>query len=199
MYDLPTSITIEDKQYLIRKDGDYRMVLDCFSALQDVELPEKERVITSLSIFYDSVLFSDSLYNVFEIFDTEEKLDLAVKGMFNFFNCNKQNVGNKTPYKLLDWEDDEQMIVSAVNKVANTEIRAVPYMHWFTFMGYYSAVGKSVLSTVVEIRGKIKRGKKLEKHEQEFRRDNPQYFIWNSSTVEDKEAENYVNEIWNSQ
>ena len=122
-----------------------------------------------------------------------------MRGMYNFFNCNGLDVGNRVPYKLIDWEQDEQMIVSAVNRVATTEIRALPYLHWFTFMGYYQAVGKSTLSTVVEIRSKLKKGKKLEKYEKEFKNENPQYFIWNDKSVEDKEAEEYIMSIWNKE
>jgi len=85
-----------------------------------------------------------------------------------------------------------------VNKVANTEIRLEPYIHWWTFMGYYTAIGNCSLSMIVEIRDKIARGKKLEKHEREFRNNNPQYFIWNNRTVEEEEAEKLVREIWNN-
>ena len=196
MFELPTSIWIEDEEYKIRNDGDYRMVLDCFSALQDIELGEEERIITALIIFYGDVLSLDNLY---EIFDTEDKLKTAVKEMYRFFNCNDMRPGKKVNYRLIDWEQDAQMIAGAVNKVANMEVRSVPYMHWWTFMGYYSNVGKGTLATVIDIRSKIKRGKKLEKQEQEFRRDNPQYFIWNSATVEEQEADEWVKSIWNQE
>lgn len=195
MYELPKSIIIEDKEYPIRNDGDYRMVLDCFSALQDTELNEQERLIVSLAIFYKDVLSLDTLDNVFN----EDNINELVQGMFDFFACNNIKNTAKSSYKLIDWEQDEQMIVSAINSVAGTEIRAVPYMHWFTFMSYYGAVGESTLSTVVGIRNKLKRGKKLEKYEQEFRKENPEYFIWNSKSAEDKEAEDWIRSLWNSE
>ena len=100
-------------------------------------------------------------------------------------------------HKLIDWGMDSQMICSAINKVANKEVRAEPYIHWWTFMGYYSAVGESLLSTVITIRDKMVRGKKLEKHEKEFRRDNPEYFVWNTNRVEDEEAEELFRQLWN--
>ena len=64
-------------------------------------------------------------------------------------------------------------------------------------MGYYSAVGESLLSTVITIRDKMMRGKKLEKHEREFRMNNPEYFVWNSQSVADEEAKKLFNEVWN--
>lgn len=196
MYELPTSVIIEDRSYNIRNSGDFRMVLDCFSALQDVELSEQERIITSIAIFYEDVLSLDDIYT---LFDTEEKLAEAGKKMMWFFNCGNENFGNKSNLKLIDWETDSQMIASAINKVAGVETRSLEYLHWWTFLGYYSAVGRSTLATVVEIRKKIKTGKKLEKHEQEFKRENPEYFVWNSSTVEDLENDEWIKSVWNQE
>lgn len=195
MFELPTSIIIEDSEYSIRNEGDYRMVLDCFSAMQDEELPKRERLITSLVIFYESF----SLDNVFEKLDTPEKMEQAITKMYDFFNCNQRGMGNRTPYKLIDWEQDNHLIASAINNVAHTEIRSIPYLHWWTFMGQYISVGESVLSTVVQIRSKMVEGKKLEKHEQEFKRKNPDYFVWNRTTVEQREADAFARELWNKE
>ena len=195
MFELPKSVIIENKEYSIRNDGDFRMILDCFSALQDEELSKKERVITSLIIFYDTL----SLYNVFDVFDTDTKIEQAVTKMFDFFNCGQKSMGNRNPHKLIDWEQDNYLIASAVNNVAHIEIRSVPYMHWWTFMGHYISIGESVLSTVVNIRSKMVEGKKLEKHEQEFKRKNPDYFVWNRTTVEQREADALVRELWNKE
>ena len=41
-------------------------------------------------------------------------------------------------------------------------------MHWWTFFGLYMEIGESTFSTVVSIRDKKRRGKKLEKWEREF-------------------------------
>ena len=64
-------------------------------------------------------------------------------------------------------------------------------------MGYYLSIGESVLATVVSIRNKIVTHQKLEKWEKEFKRDNPEYFIWRSSSVDDREAEKLIKELWN--
>lgn len=195
MFEIPTSITIGDTEYGISNKGDFRMVLDCFSALQDIELTREERIVASVVIFYDTF----SLDNVFDILDTQDKFNEAVNKMYDFFSCGQKNLGNKSPHKLIDWEQDEQLIASAINNVANTEIRFADYIHWWTFMGYYMAIGESTLSTVVSIRSKIMEGKKLEKYEQEFRRKNPEYFVWNRQTVEQQELDAWAHEIWNSQ
>ena len=115
-----------------------------------------------------------------------------------FFNAGQKDNGRSLGYKVIDWEQDAPMICSAVNKVAGKEIRAEEYIHWWTFMGYYMAIGESALSTVVGIRHKILKGKKLEKYEQEFKRENSQYFVWNSKTTEEVELDKLARELWDS-
>lgn len=192
MYNIPTSITIQDKSFGIRDKGDYRVVLDCFSALNDTELSEQERMIACLIIFYEDL---NSVEDIEKLSDIEQ----AIKEMYRFFNCGEEDsIGAKFNYRLIDWDKDSQMISAAINKVANTEIRLAPYIHWWTFMGYYTAVGDSLLSQVVSIRHKIVTNKKLEKYEQDFKRDNPQYFVWNHKSLEEQEADDWVRQMWNS-
>ena len=192
MYNIPTSITIQDRVLNIRNKGDYRVVLDCFSALNDLELDKQERMVACLIIFYEDLNSIDDVNNLSD-------MEQAIKEMYRFFNCGAdESIGAKFNYRLIDWDKDEQMICAAINKVANSEIRLAPYLHWWTFMGYYTAVGDSLLSQVVSIRHKIVANKKLEKYEQQFKRDNPQYFIWNHKSLEDQEAEDWVVKMWNS-
>lgn len=192
MYELPTSVCVDDKEFHIRNNGDFRMVLDCFNALGDEELGEDYRVLASLIIFYNEL---NSLDDCMEYSDYLEEL---TNKMYWFFNCGqKESPGAQTSKILIDWDGDSQIICAAVNNVANVEIRALPYLHWWTFMGYYLSVGESVLATVVSIRNKIVTHKKLEKWEKEFKQDNPEYFIWRSSSVDDREAEKLIKELWN--
>lgn len=193
MYELPTSIFLNDSEFTIRNKGDFRMVLDCFTAIQDISLSQQERTLAALIIFFDGMN---------DIEDLEQLGDLkeAVHQMTIFFNCGQEeSPGYRSNYKLIDWSKDEILVTSAINKVAGKEIRLEPYVHWWTFMGYYMAVGESSLSTVVSIRNKIAKGKKLEKYETEFRRTNPQYFNWDMRSVEDREMEAQIRDMWNSQ
>jgi hypothetical protein len=194
MFELPTSITIDGDNYPIRNQGDFRMVLDCFKCLQDIELTEQERILVALCIFYEDVAGVEYIQ---EVFNTDSKLVTAVEEMYNFFNCGQESVGAARNHKLIDWEKDSQVIVSAINNVAKKEIRAETYIHWWTFMGYYLAIGECPLSTIVNIRDKIVRGKKLEKWEQDFKLNNPEYFNWNFKSVEEEELDNYIRELWN--
>ena len=187
-YELPTTIEINGKEYPITNKGDFRMILDCFSVLSDNEILEQYRIIDCLKIFYEDINTDEDVKIVFG--DNVEK---AIKLMYDFFNCNQKEIGNKVNHKLINWERDAQIVCAAVNQVAQTEIRSEPYLHWFTFMGYYISIGESVLATVVNIRDKKTRGKKLEKHEKEFLKNNPEYFT--ASNEEIQEAEDLYEEL----
>ena len=191
MYFIPKSIWVDGKEYRIRNDGDYRVILDCFRALEDVELSAEERLLAALIIFYLD-------FNTVEDVNNVSNLEDLVTGMYNFFNCDSPDTGTKVNKKLIDWEQDEQLLCSAINKVAGFEIRSVDYLHWWTFMGFYIAIGDCPLSSIIQIRDKIVRGEPLEKHERKYRMANPQYFTWNSKTVEESEAEKLVRELWDS-
>lgn len=192
MYEIPQSITINGEEFPIRNRGDYRMVLDCLVALDDAELTKQERLYSALIIFYESL---NSIEDVNSLLD----LPTAVREMFKFINCGQtESSGASVDYKLIDWDRDSQLICSAVNKVYGKEIRLEPYIHWWTFMGYYLAVGDSALSTVVGIRNKIIKGKPLEKYEKEFRKNNPNYFNRSFDSAKKKDLDNYVKELWNS-
>lgn len=192
MYELPTSITIEDRQYQITNNGDYRVILDCFSALSDNELSEDEQVLASLLIFYNEFADLDDLP------DDPELRNQLITEMCKFFNCGQEDIGASTSQKVIDWESDSTIVAAAINNVAHTEIRSIPYCHWWTFMGYYLSVGESVLSTVVSIRDKLNRGKELEKWEKEFKANNPQYFNWKKKSKEQLDLDEYVKNLWNN-
>lgn len=193
MYDLPTSVEINNHRYAITNKGDYRTVIDCFIALEDAEIDEEERILAALIIFYDDL---EEIEDIEEVFG--DNLGEACRKMFQFFNCNQPEIGYRAQHKLIDWEQDEQLIVSAINNVAGKEIRFEPYIHWWTFLGYYMAVGDSALSTVVGIRNKLVTGKKLEKHEREYQKNNPEYFVWRNRTTEEQKLDDYVRQLWDS-
>lgn len=192
MYNLPTSIEVNGRQHKIREKGDYRMVLSCFDALNDEELTPYERSVAALIIFYEDM---SDIEDVADWKDAEEGL----QKMYDFFNCNQPEIKQSHHnYNLIDWNADENLICSAINTVARKEIRAERYMHWFTFYGYYMAIGDCVLTSIITIRYKIASGTKLEKHEQKFRQENPQYFARDMRSLQDKEDDEWLQQLWNS-
>ena len=191
MYELPTTVDIDGNVFHIRRKGDFRVILDCFAALQDDELDKEYKILTAIIIFYEEF---NSLEDTNKYGEFLEKLTLE---MFKFINCGQDSQrGAESEISLINWEDDSQIICAAVNNVAKQEVRILEYLHWWTFLGYYMSVGQSVLSTVVSIRDKVYRGKKLDKWEQDFKKENPQFFVRKQPTIE-REFEEGLRNLWN--
>lgn len=192
MYELPTEIEIKDVPYRIRNGGDYRTILDIFSVLGDETLTQQERVISSLIIFYEDL---NSIEDLNKLPDIEE----AVKKMYDFFNVGSPESSAKEHRKLVDWEQDEQLITAAINSNLGKEIRLESYIHWWTFMGYYMSIGESTFATVISIRNKSAKGEKLEKWERKFKTENSQYFMIDTRSIQQKEDDAWLKEIWDKE
>ena len=131
MYSLQTSVSIDQASFKITNKGDFRMVLDCFKALNDRELNQTERIYAALMIFYEDI---NSLKDITSYADILEQLVIE---MTKFFNGGEEDRStNRKTYKLIDWDKDSNLICSAVNNVAKQEVRALDYLHWWTFLGY---------------------------------------------------------------
>lgn len=159
---LPEHLTIGDVDYPIRSD--YRNVLQVFEAFQDPELEPAEKWIVSIYLLFENFSCADDVLEAIEDgFSAEE----AMKQISWFISAGQpENQALELP--TYNWKQDEQMIFSAVNKVAGKETRELEYLHWWTFLGYFNEVGEGTFSFVVGIRNKLNKGKKLEKHEKEF-------------------------------
>lgn len=159
---LPKQLNVNGIDRAIRSD--FRVALLIFQAFNDPELSEREKSWVMLDCLYED-------FNSIPPEDYQAAHDQAV-----WFLDGGVDFGENSKYqqskKVLDWEQDERMIFSAVNKVAGTETRATEYLHWWTFLGYFNEIGEGLLSTVINIRQKKIKGKKLEKYEQEFYREN---------------------------
>ena len=188
-YTLPTSIIVNDEPFGISEKGDFRMVLSLFNIISNVELSPKERIFASLIRFYGFEDFDDLMTH-------NEVLQELTDQMMWFLDCGQQYDNAKNSPRLIDWDKDSNLICSAINVVAGKEIRAESYLHWWTFVSYYMGIGECALSTIVGIRYKKAKNKKLEKHEKEFMRENPQYFNHDYRTAEQVAADNYVKSLW---
>ena len=187
-YTLPTIIEVDGKPFRIRKKGDFRMVFSCFNIMSNVDLSPQERIYASMIVFYDDFEDMDDLLKC-------DCVDALAQKMIWFLDCG-QEYDTKSSPRLIDWDEDANLICSAINNVAGKEIRAEKYIHWWTFIGYYMAIGECALSNIVSIRYKLAKGEKLEKYEKKFMSDNPQYFNRDMRTEEQKMAEDYISSLW---
>lgn len=172
-YELPTSLTINSSKYPIRTD--FRDILTIIKALDDPDLDDNCKAYVLLNILYpDTVPDSD--------------VEQALKAGAEFISGGIEASPIQQP-KLMDWEQDAPLIMPAINKVAGMEVRSLPYLHWWTFLGYYMEIGEGQFSTVIGIREKRMKKKKLDKQEQEFYRRNKQIVdLKKRIPTEDEEA-----------
>lgn len=182
-YDLPTSIVINGTAFTIRTD--YRVILDILIACADPDLNDYEKQEVMYNILYID-------YEKIPLSDYQEACEKASC----FIDCGATLDGKKKSPRLIDWEQDAQLIIPAINKVAGKEIRALDYMHWWTFLSFFMEIGDGLFSQVLSIRQKKAKRKKLEKWEREFERENSELIKLNTKMSE-KEKETIKNlEKW---
>lgn len=152
---LPETATIGGTEYKLNTD--YRDILGIMKYLNDPDTPEFLRWQIAIALFYEGDI-------------PPEHQSEAMEYLASFISYGEMDT---TPGPiLLDWEQDVLTIVADVNKVAGMEIRSVPHLHWWTFLSYFRAIDEGQLSTLITVRSKLQRGKKLEKWEQEYYRSN---------------------------
>lgn len=154
---LPTTLTINDREVEI--DTNFKTALLCMEVYNDPDLEMAQKAMLVL----DFVIGLDKLRPE-EYEEAITKVNWYLDGGLDYKNVHDNR-------KLMDWIQDEQMIFSAVNKVAGKETRAEKYIHWWTWLGYFTEINEGLFTAVVSIRTK-KGKKKLTKEEEEFYKKN---------------------------
>ena len=151
---LPQTLNINGRAYKIRSD--YRDILQIIAAFGEKELSDEEKAYVCLK----------RLFVAMESIPKSDYQD-AYEAAVTFIEC---HISDRKPSpKVVNWEKDEQLIFPAINKVAGMEVRAVPYMHWWTFLGYFQSIDREdIWGFILTIRQKRAKGKKLEKYEKDF-------------------------------
>ena len=157
MWDLPIAVEINSKRHPIRNKCDYRVVLDVICALNDNELTEEEKVKCALFIFYEDISAIDDF-------------DAAIKEMFRIINGGEEQEENQEQKPtLMDWQHDFSQLAPPISRVLGYDVRTHDkYTHWYSFLGGYMEIGECTFSTIVSIRSKRAKGKKLDKWEEEY-------------------------------
>lgn len=176
--DLPKSLSVDEIERDI--NCDFRDVIEILIAYSDIELTPQEKTIILLHNLY--------VDNFEEFNNIEEAIQKAI--WFVDWGKEENNTNENSPH-LIDWEQDYNMIVSAVNQKIHSEVREKEFLHWWTFLGYFSERGECQYSTVVSIRDKLSKGRKLEKWEKEILRENRDLI-----TLKTKNNNDFENELW---
>lgn len=165
-WELPESITVGDTEYAIRTD--YRAILDILTAMNDPEIVDKSMSEDEKNMQYVLTM----LHILYVDFDKmpEGYWQEATEKAIGFIDCGIKDNGKPKP-RLMDWQQDAPLIAPQISKIIGRDIRGAD-MHWWTFLGYYMDIGDGAFATIVSIRDKLKKKKKLEKWEREYYKDN---------------------------
>lgn len=176
VYELPTSVEFGGREWAINTD--FRDVLNILVAFEDPELTDQEKGYVCL-------------YNLYQDFESipPELMQQAYDAAVAFIDSGHEEESKKSGPRTMDWEQDAHIIFPAINHVAGFEVRAVDYLHWWTFMGYFMEIKDSTASTVFGLRSKKARGKKLEKWEREYWQQNLDLCRLRTKLTEEEKAE----------
>ena len=151
-YDLPFSVEVGGKSYPIRYG--WRAIVDILEACSDPDLDEYSKAEVILTIFYQEPI-------------PPEHWEEAVQKANDFID---HGYKQEKPFqkKMMDWQQDADIIIPAINQCAGCEIRLKPDIHWWTVLGWFMAIEKGVFSSVLYIRDKLAKGETLTKTEKEY-------------------------------
>lgn len=177
-WSFPTSVNVGGKEYSI--NSDYRAVINILTALNDYELLEEDNYVQCavvLDLFYGD-------YELIPIAHWQEALDR----MKEFIDMGLEEEDKNKP-RLMDWNKDAPLIRPQISKILGYEVLEPRYTHWWSFLGAYMNIGECLFASVLAIRQKKAKGKKLEKYEQEFYLANKSIIDLNVSKRSEKEKD----------
>lgn len=156
--ELPRSLVVNGEEWDIRTH--FADILKIIVAFNDPNIDNAEKIYVCLHILYEG--FEEM---------PESDYEAAFKAALKFIDCGMPE-GKKKPgnARTMDWEQDESILFPAINKIAGFEVRAVTYLHWWTFMGFFMEISTDgVFGSVLRLRQKKKNRKvQLDKAEKEF-------------------------------
>ena len=157
-WELPSALVVGGLNFNIRTD--FRAIIDIIKAYRDPDFEDDERTLILLMILYED-------------FDSMpcELYEEAIEAACDFIDMGIPKSEKSRP-SVMDWEQDAPLIISAINGNMRTDIRSLPHLHWWTFLSAYMELGDTLYTNILNVRTKKALGKKLEKHELQFIRDN---------------------------
>jgi len=170
--ELPKALEVGGKSYEIRTD--YRVALMIFQAYNDPDISQIEKALNCLECLYKEV---------------PDNAEAALEKAAWFLDGGSNVKLKELPVKTIDWEQDESLLFPEINKIAGTEVRLLDYLHWWTFLGFFSTMGEGLYTQILNIRQKRAKGKKLEKWEIEFFNSHKEMIIIHEKLTEEEQAE----------
>ena len=150
MFSLPDTVSINECEYRVRTD--FRVILEIFVMLDDPDLTDADKTEALIRMFY---------------MERPPDTEAAIKAFTEFVDPRGSSKSKKpSSQHIISWQQDFDLMVAPINHILGTECRALPYLHWHSFLAAYLEISpESVFARVLRIREKLRTGKKLEKYE----------------------------------
>ena len=149
MFNLSDTVPVSGTEYLARTD--FRVILEIFVMLEDPDLSDADKTEALLQMFY---------------VNQPPDAEAALQAFTDFVDPRHGSQGKKPSGRLIDWQQDFDLMVAPINHILGFECRAADSLHWRTFLSAYLEIPpESVFARVLRIREKLRTGKKLEKNE----------------------------------
>ncbi len=149
MFNLSDTVPVFGTEYPVRTD--FRVILEIFVMLDDPDLNDADKTEALLQMFY---------------VERPPDAEAALQAFTDFVDPRHGSQGKKSSRRLIDWQQDFDLMVAPINHILGFECRAAEYLHWRTFLSAYLEIPpESVFARVLRIREKLRTGKKLEKNE----------------------------------
>ena len=143
LWALPETVRFAGRDWRVRSDfRDVLALLRWLDGSADPALTESERWYVALALFYQD----------FGCIKPENYRE-ACEQMATFIQAGRPDAGPFAP-RLMDWQQDA----------------ALPHLHWWSFLGWFDSIADGPFATVVALRDKLRRGKKLEPWERDYYR-----------------------------
>ena len=179
---LPTTLDVNGTHRAIRPS--YLNIFRIFSVFEADDLTDQEKSLVFLRRMYvDFAAIPPANYAA------------AYESAMRFIEAGEHKT--KPSPRVIYWEKDEQMLFAAVNAAAGCEVRNQPDMHWWTFLGHFQNIdAEGTYGTILRIRAKRKKHKKLEKYEQEFYKANAEIIDELTPEQKKKSAYDYMDALF---
>lgn len=159
LWALPEAVRFAGRAWRVRSDfRDVLALLRWLDGSADPALTESERWYVALALFYQD----------FSCIPPENYRE-ACEQMATFIQAGRPDAGPFAP-RLMDWQQDAALIAAGVARAAGQDLRALPHLHWWSFLGWFDSIADGPFATVVALRDKLRRGKKLEPWERDYYR-----------------------------
>ena len=155
---LPTRVEIDSKEYEI--NSNFRTSLLFSILMENKDIPSNLKIRQALKLYYPVI---------------PKNTEKSIEKIIWFYTRGKEykaSTGKGNNVKILDYEEDADLIYSAFMSQYRIDLQDIEYLHWWTFLSAFREIREGVYAMVLQIRVKQAKGIPLEKEEQKFYREN---------------------------